>query len=109
MYLILIPLIPQLPFVLADELHALSIGRNIVKNLHMAGNEGHFGNLQGVVSDYKEPLYDVKELQSIAPTDLKQSFDIRSLIARVVDGSEFDEFKQLYGTVRAKITTLPLT
>ncbi|KAL4555773.1 hypothetical protein LXL04_038401 [Taraxacum kok-saghyz] len=81
-----------------DEIHALSIGRNIVKNLHMAGNEGHFGNLQGVVSDYKEPLYDVKELQSIAPTDLKQSFDIRSLIARVVDGSEFDEFKQLYGT-----------
>ncbi|KAL4587877.1 hypothetical protein LXL04_000752 [Taraxacum kok-saghyz] len=55
-----------------DELHALSIGRNIVKNLHMAGNEGHF--------------------------DLKQSFDIRSLFARVVDGSEFDEFKQLYGT-----------
>ncbi|KAL4563668.1 hypothetical protein LXL04_027713 [Taraxacum kok-saghyz] len=50
------------------------------------------------VSDYKEPLYDVKELQSIAPTDLKQSFDIRSLFARVVDGSEFDEFKQLYGT-----------
>ncbi|KAI3753132.1 hypothetical protein L2E82_25177 [Cichorium intybus] len=81
-----------------DELHALSIGRNIVKNLHMAGNEGQIGNLQGVNSEYKEPLYDVKELQLIAPTDLKRSFDIRSIIARVVDGSEFDEFKQLYGT-----------
>lgn len=81
-----------------DELHALCIGRNIVKNLHMAGNEGVNSNLQGMISDYKEPLYDVKELQSIAPTDLKQSFDIRSLIARIVDGSEFDEFKQLYGT-----------
>ncbi|KAI3509514.1 hypothetical protein L1887_24847 [Cichorium endivia] len=81
-----------------DELHALSIGRNIVKNLHMAGNEAQIGNLQGVNSEYKEPLYDVKELQLIAPTDLKRSFDIRSIIARVVDGSEFDEFKQLYGT-----------
>ncbi|KAG8368396.1 hypothetical protein BUALT_Bualt15G0041100 [Buddleja alternifolia] len=78
-----------------DELHALSIGRNIVKNLHMAGNlEGH----QHTLSDFKEPLYDVEELRSIAPTDLKQSFDIRSIISRIVDGSEFDEFKKLYGT-----------
>ncbi|KAI3769886.1 hypothetical protein L6452_01000 [Arctium lappa] len=81
-----------------DELHAFSIGRNIVKNLHMAGNEGTMDGLRGVISDYKEPLYDVKELRLIAPTDLKQSFDIRSIIARIVDGSEFDEFKQLYGT-----------
>lgn len=75
----------------------------------MAGNEGVNSNLQGMISDYKEPLYDVKELQSIAPTDLKQSFDIRSLIARIVDGSEFDEFKQLYGTVRAKLPLYPWT
>lgn len=40
----------------------------------------------------------MKELRSIAPIDLKQQFDIRSVIARVVDGSEFDEFKKLYGT-----------
>lgn len=53
-----------------------------------------------LVPDYKEPLYDVEELRSIAPTDLKQSLDIRSIIARIVDGSEFDEFKKLYGTVR---------
>lgn len=51
-------------------------------------------------ADYKEPLYDVKELRTIAPTDLKQLFDVRSVIARIVDGSEFDEFKKLYGTVR---------
>ncbi|XP_047331913.1 methylcrotonoyl-CoA carboxylase beta chain, mitochondrial-like [Impatiens glandulifera] len=50
------------------------------------------------VPDYKEPLYDVKELRAIAPIDLKQSFDIRSIIARIVDESEFDEFKKLYGT-----------
>ncbi|XP_073121415.1 methylcrotonoyl-CoA carboxylase beta chain, mitochondrial [Henckelia pumila] len=78
-----------------DEEHALAIGRNIVKNLHMAGN---LDGSHSTVAEYKEPLYDVKELRSIAPTDLKQSFDIRSIISRVVDGSEFDEFKKLYGT-----------
>ncbi|KAI3445976.1 hypothetical protein Pfo_002641 [Paulownia fortunei] len=78
-----------------DELHALAIGRNIIKNLHMAGN---MGGQHHKISDFKEPLYDVAELRAIAPTDLKQSFDIRSVISRIVDGSEFDEFKKLYGT-----------
>ncbi|KAJ8572363.1 hypothetical protein K7X08_008874 [Anisodus acutangulus] len=78
-----------------DELHALAIGRNIVKNLHMAGGPELSGQTR---ADYKEPLYDVKELRTIAPTDLKQPFDVRSIIARIVDGSEFDEFKKLYGT-----------
>ncbi|KAL0334869.1 UNVERIFIED_CONTAM: Methylcrotonoyl-CoA carboxylase beta chain, mitochondrial [Sesamum radiatum] len=78
-----------------DELHALAIGRNIIKNLHMAGN---MGGQHLRMSDFKEPLYDVAELRAIAPTDLKQSFDIRSIISRIVDGSEFDEFKKLYGT-----------
>lgn len=87
--------------ILVDELHGLALGRNIVKNLHMAGKEGQLSRLQIGNHEYKEPLYDVKELRSIAPTDLKQSFDIRSVIARIVDGSEFDEFKKLYGTVRA--------
>ncbi|XP_052172997.1 methylcrotonoyl-CoA carboxylase beta chain, mitochondrial [Diospyros lotus] len=81
-----------------DELHGLAIGRNIIKNLHRAGNQGMRDGLHNFISDYKEPLYDVKELRAIAPTDLKQSFDIRSVIARIVDGSEFDEFKKLYGT-----------
>ena len=52
-----------------------------------------------VSGEPKEPLYDVKELRNIAPIDHKQQFDIRSVIARIVDGSEFDEFKKLYGTV----------
>lgn len=80
-----------------DELHGLAIGRNIVKNLHMAAKQGVYG-LQNVIPEYKEPLHDVKELRSIAPTDHKQQFDIRTIIARIVDGSEFDEFKKLYGT-----------
>lgn len=83
-----------------DELHGLSLGRNIIKNLHMAGRQGVINGFQNINPEYKEPLYDVKELYSIAPADLKQSFDIRSVIARIVDGSEFDEFKKLYGTVR---------
>ncbi|KAF2294761.1 hypothetical protein GH714_016508 [Hevea brasiliensis] len=81
-----------------DELHGLAIGRSIIKNLHMAGKLRMMNGLHNLNLDYKEPLYDVKELRSIAPADLKQAFDIRSVIARIVDGSEFDEFKKLYGT-----------
>ncbi|PKA59516.1 Methylcrotonoyl-CoA carboxylase beta chain, mitochondrial [Apostasia shenzhenica] len=79
-----------------DELHGLTIGRNIVKNLHMAAkglNRYPYDSF-----DYKEPLYDTNELRSIAPSDQKQPFDARSVIARIADGSEFDEFKKLYGT-----------
>lgn len=84
---------------LVDELHGLAIGRNIVKNLHMAGKQVMSG-LPNTVSNYNEPLYDAKELRSVAPIDQKQPFDVRSIIARIVDGSEFDEFKKLYGSVR---------
>lgn len=67
----------------------------------MAGKGGLLGGMQNTFLEDQEPLYNVKELRSIAPTDHKQQFDIRSIIARIVDGSEFDEFKKLYGTVRA--------
>ncbi|KAJ6816391.1 methylcrotonoyl-CoA carboxylase beta chain, mitochondrial [Iris pallida] len=78
-----------------DELDGLAIGRNVVKNLHMAGK----GFKESTITlDHKDPLYDAEELRLIAPTDQKQPFDIRSVIARIVDGSEFDEFKKLYGT-----------
>ncbi|CAA3009257.1 Hypothetical predicted protein [Olea europaea subsp. europaea] len=86
---------------LADELHALAIGRSIIKNLHMAR-----GANDRVVPDFKEPLYDVDKLRSIGRTDLEESLDIRSIIARIVDGSEFDEFKKFYGTVRVKTESL---
>jgi 3-methylcrotonyl-CoA carboxylase beta subunit len=45
-----------------------------------------------------EPKYDVNELDGIVPADLKKQYDIREVIARLVDGSEFDEFKAHYGT-----------
>jgi 3-methylcrotonyl-CoA carboxylase beta subunit len=45
-----------------------------------------------------EPKHDARELDGIVPVDLKKQYDVREVIARVVDGSEFDEFKALYGT-----------
>src|SRR6202043_3890828 len=45
-----------------------------------------------------EPKYDAGELDGIVPADLKKQYDVREVIARLVDGSEFDEFKKLYGT-----------
>ncbi|GKV01565.1 hypothetical protein SLEP1_g14112 [Rubroshorea leprosula] len=76
-----------------DELHALAIGRNIIKNLHLAGKQGMFNALTSINFEYKEPLFDVKELRSIAPVDHKQQFDIRSVFARIVDGS----FVRIFG------------
>ncbi|MFO7934250.1 MAG: carboxyl transferase domain-containing protein [Bacteroidales bacterium] len=46
----------------------------------------------------KDPLYDMEELYGLIPDSLKEPFDIREIIARLVDGSEFSEFKQDYGT-----------
>ena len=52
---------------------------------------------RGVVAA-REPLYPAEELEAIAPVDLRKQYDVRELIARLVDGSEFDEFKARYGT-----------
>ncbi|MEU8203597.1 carboxyl transferase domain-containing protein [Streptosporangium sp. NPDC049046] len=77
-------------YLAADEHDALRIGRRIVKSL----NRRRPGRSPGAVRD---PLYDEDELLGIVPEDLKIPFDPREVIARVVDGSEFDEFKPLYG------------
>ncbi|MCO5548240.1 hypothetical protein L7F22_001697 [Adiantum nelumboides] len=80
-----------------DEMHALAIGRKIVKNLHLAGFPHKGTGFVQKLGEEKEPLYCAEELRSIVPVDKYQSYDIRSIIARIVDGSEFDEFKKLYG------------
>lgn len=49
--------------------------------------------------EVREPVYSPDELRGIVPADARKSYDIRSVIARIVDGSEFDEFKELYGSV----------
>ena len=46
----------------------------------------------------EEPLFSPSELGGIVPADLKKTFDVRKVIARLVDGSQFDEFKEFYGT-----------
>ncbi|KAI9092036.1 hypothetical protein K1719_027971 [Acacia pycnantha] len=73
-----------------DELHALALGRNIIKNLHMDGKYILGKGLLNVKYEYQEPLYGAIELRCIASTDLKQQFDIQSVIDQIVDGSEFN-------------------
>jgi acetyl-CoA carboxylase carboxyltransferase component len=74
-----------------DEPDALRIGRQIVARL----NWKKLGPTPGPVV---EPRYDPEELLGIVPSDLRIPFDPREVIARIVDGSEFDEFKPLYGS-----------
>ncbi|MBC8525458.1 MAG: methylcrotonoyl-CoA carboxylase [Candidatus Cloacimonetes bacterium] len=73
-----------------DE-HAIEITRNIVENLSSSQKYP----LER--SQPEDPEYDPKELYGIIPKDLKKSFDMREVIARIVDRSEFHEFKELYG------------
>jgi len=75
-----------------DDVHALATARRIV---------GTLNTRKPVDIDLAEPVapkYSADELDAIVPTDLKKQYDIREVIARLVDGSEFDEFKRLYGT-----------
>ncbi|MFV2177456.1 acyl-CoA carboxylase subunit beta [Actinomadura sp. LOL_016] len=78
-------------YMAVDEPDALRLGRQIVKGL----NHRRRGPEPGAV---EEPLYPADELAGIVPEDLKVPFDPREVIARVADGSRFDEFKPLYGT-----------
>ena len=73
-----------------DE-HALAIVRSIVENLNV---EKH---VPWTVEEPEEPLYDPGELYGIVPSDYRQGYDVREVIARTVDGSRLREFKPLYG------------
>ncbi|MEE2003273.1 carboxyl transferase domain-containing protein [Alkalimonas sp. MEB108] len=74
-----------------DE-HALQLARNAVSRLNRSKPQ------QLDVREPEEPLYDAKEIYGIVGTDLKKPFDVKEVIARLVDGSDFDEFKQYYGS-----------
>ena len=76
----------------ADDHHALVLARRIVGNLNSKKA------VDIPLSPSREPKYDGAELDGIVPTDLKKQYDVREVIARLVDASEFDEFKALYGT-----------
>jgi len=75
----------------ADDTQALATARRIVANLNRVKRH----ELEMV--EPREPLYDPEELYGVVPTDLRKPYDVREVIARIVDGSEFDEFKALYG------------
>ena len=74
-----------------NDTDALATARRIVANL----NRTKSINLE--LRQSTEPAYAADELYGIVPTDLRQPFDVREVIARIVDGSEFDEFKRLFG------------
>ena len=74
-----------------NDAHALGIARRIVGSLNTVKRPAV--ELRTPVP----PLHDPRDLYSVIPTDTRRPFDIREVIARIVDGSEFDEFKRLYG------------
>ncbi len=78
--------------VAANDAHALEIVRSIV---------GHLGEKAAPAlspAEPEPPAYDPAELYGIIPPDVRAPYEVREVIARLVDGSRFDEFKQLYGT-----------
>jgi 3-methylcrotonyl-CoA carboxylase beta subunit len=75
-----------------DDHHALAICRRIV------GTLGKARRAEVALLGPREPAYDPAELDGIVPVDVKKQYDVREVIARLVDASEFDEFKKLYGT-----------
>src|SRR5437588_1591504 len=74
----------------ADDAHALAVCRRIVGRLDVR----KAADIRLGAS--REPVYDAQELDGIVPTDLRKQYDVREVIARLVDGSALDEFKQLY-------------
>ncbi|MGO8869164.1 MAG: carboxyl transferase domain-containing protein [Alphaproteobacteria bacterium] len=75
-----------------NDLHALSIARQIVANLNRTKR------IELALGEPAEPLYDADELYGVVPSDVRKPYDVREVVARLVDGSVLDEFKQLYGS-----------
>ncbi len=75
-----------------DDAHALAIARKIIGNLNRI-KQPDIAIRQSV-----EPVYDPSELYGVIPSTTRKPYDVHEVIARIVDGSEFDEFKRLYGT-----------
>jgi 3-methylcrotonyl-CoA carboxylase beta subunit len=74
-----------------DDDHALALARQIVAHLNSRPASGT------ELIEAREPLAAPGELESVVPVDLRRQYDVRSVIARLVDGSDFAEFKALYG------------
>jgi len=74
-----------------NDAHALGIARRIVAQLNIVKPAGP------ALLPPLDPLYDPAELYGVVPADRRKPYDVREVIARIVDGSELDEFKKLYG------------
>ena len=75
-----------------NDLHGLALARASVKNLNLQKTP------QVSLTEPVPPRYPAEELYGVIPVDTRKPFDVREIIARIVDGSEFDEFKARYGT-----------
>jgi 3-methylcrotonyl-CoA carboxylase beta subunit len=75
-----------------DDRHALGIARRIVGNL----NRPKPASLES--AEPREPLYPAEEIYGVISSDVRRPYEVREVISRIVDGSELDEFKQLYAT-----------
>ncbi|XP_055385313.1 probable methylcrotonoyl-CoA carboxylase beta chain, mitochondrial [Condylostylus longicornis] len=91
-----------------DDEHALYLARQTIRNLNLPSSNNYnesllyssknlSKNAKEGLEDTEEPLYDAKELYGIVGTNLLRSFDVREVIARIFDGSRFNEFKAMYG------------
>jgi 3-methylcrotonyl-CoA carboxylase beta subunit/propionyl-CoA carboxylase len=79
-------------FLAEDDADAIAIVRNIVENLRLQKHE------PADRVEPEDPLFDPRELYGVIPRDLRKPYDVREGIARIVDGSRFQEFKERYGT-----------
>ncbi|MFN2418446.1 MAG: carboxyl transferase domain-containing protein [Candidatus Limnocylindria bacterium] len=77
-----------------DDEHALAIGREIVRNLGWRRPQPPWE----IVAEPREPSVSPEGLYGVIPADARQGYDVREVIARLVDGSDFHEFKVRYGT-----------
>ncbi len=75
-----------------NDLHALALARSVVANLNWRKEAIHR------LAEPRAPKYAPEELHGVIPTDTRKPFDVREVIARIVDASEFDEFKARYGS-----------
>ena len=90
-----------------DDEHALHLARKVVGNLNKPSTNAYNEDLsltsktsiaQSFVDNaIPEPIYDPEELYGIVESNLTKLYDVREVIARIVDGSRFDEFKKMYG------------
>ncbi len=76
-----------------DDRHGIDIARDVVERLAWNRNCSYSGSI-----DFAEPLYDEQEIAGLVPVDYRHAYEARELVARIVDGSDFSDFKPSYGT-----------